>query len=213
MELTAKDVDLVAKFGTPVKSETRRYIVELKGLTEPLDFENPKDAGTKYGAQHLKGDGNDILLLNGLTPKQVDMMNRYLTAYERENGVAAEQMNTRDVKRMLGFLKRAGFDDRYCSDQAYKRRAFTPPGRLYKRKSDTCRAVEIPVGTTYSDGVKTQRANVEGALFIVDSHGNGRITNVPSDYRPVNPSARIGGYADAVKRRQSLLQKSVAAGR
>ena len=41
MELTDKDIQMISKFGTPVVSETKRYIVELKGLTEPLEFENP----------------------------------------------------------------------------------------------------------------------------------------------------------------------------
>lgn len=53
MELTQKDVDFVKKFGTAVKSGTERYVLELKGLEKPMDFENPKDAGTEWGAQHL----------------------------------------------------------------------------------------------------------------------------------------------------------------
>lgn len=71
MELTQKDVDFVKKFGTAVKSGTERYVLELKGLEKPMDFENPKDAGTEWGAQHLKGDGKDILLLNGVSAEQV----------------------------------------------------------------------------------------------------------------------------------------------
>lgn len=208
MELTAKDVELVAKYGTAVRSETKRYVVELKGLTEPVDFENPKDAGTKYGKQHLKGDGKDILLLNGLNQNQVKMMNRYLLAYEEKTGNNADQMNTADVKRMLKFLKRMGFNDRYCSDQEYKKRALVPPGRMFRRKADTCKAVVVPVGTTYGDGVKTQRANVEGALFIVDSSGHGRITNVPDDYHTVRKNETIRTYADAVRQKQAVAEKT-----
>ncbi len=208
MELTEKDIKMISKFGTPVVSETKRYIVELKGLTEPLEFENPKDAGTKYGKQRLKGDGNDILLLNGLTPNQVKIMNRYLATFESENATPAEQMKTRDVKRMLDFLKRAGFDDRYCSDQSYKRRAFVPPGRMYRRRAQPCRAVVVPVGTTYADGVKTQRANVDGALFIVDSNGTGRITNVPADYRAVKDGVKVATYADVVAASRARLSRA-----
>lgn len=209
MELTDKDIQMISKFGTPVVSETKRYIVELKGLTEPLEFENPKDAGTKYGKQRLKGDGNDILLLNGLTPNQIKIMNRYLATFESENNTPAEQMKTRDVKRMLDFLKRSGFDDRYCSDQDYKRRAFVPPGRMYRRRARPCRAVVVPVGTTFGDGVKTQRANVEGALFIVDSNGTGRITNVPEDYQTVKKGAKVASYAAVVAASRSLLKRGV----
>lgn len=208
MELTEKDIKMISKFGTPVVSETKRYIIELKGLTEPLEFENPKDAGTKYGKQRLKGDGNDILLLNGLTPNQVKIMNRYLATFESENAAPAEQMKTRDVKRMLDFLKRAGFDDRYCSDQDYKRRAFVPPGRMYRRRAQPCRAVVVPVGTTYADGVKTQRANVDGALFVVDSNGTGRITNVPADYRAVKDGAKVATYADVVGTVRALRNRA-----
>ena len=106
---------------------------------------------------------------------------------------------------MLKFLKRMGFNDRYCSDQAYKKRALVPPGRFFKRKGEICKAVVVPVGTTYSDGVKTQRANVEGALFIVDAQGNGRITNVPTDYQTVKSKEKIKTYADALRQQQSML--------
>lgn len=205
MELTVNDIEIVSRYGSAVKSETKRYVIELKGLTEPVDFENPKDAGTQYGSQHLKGDGNDILLLNGLNANQVGMMERYLLTYEKESGQSADWMNTADVKRMLKFLKRMEFNDRYCSDQAYKKRALVPPGRFFKRKGEICKAVVVPVGTTYSDGVKTQRANVEGALFIVDAQGNGRITNVPTDYQTVKSKEKIKTYADALRQQQSML--------
>ena len=74
MELTGKDVELVKAFGTPIKCGTERYVLELTKLDKPIHFINPKDAGTEYGDQNLKGDGTDILLLNGLTAEQVKML-------------------------------------------------------------------------------------------------------------------------------------------
>ena len=205
MEWTQKDVDFVKKFGTAVKSGTERYVLELKGLEKPMDFENPKDAGTEWGAQHLKGDGKDILLLNGVSAEQVKKLDGYLKAYEMLKKRPAEQMDAADVKNLMGFLEKNDFNDRYCSDQAYKKQALIPTqGRMCRRNNDECRATVVPVGATYSDGVKTQRANVEGALFVVDSKGNGRITNVPTDYQTIQPKDKIKTYAEAVRQSQML---------
>lgn len=73
---------------------------------------------------------------------------------------------------------------------------------MCRRNNDECRATVVPVGATYSDGVKTQRANVEGALFVVDSKGNGRITNVPT--QTIQPKDKIKTYAEAVRQSQML---------
>ena len=89
-QLTIKDIDLVKNFGTAIKCGTERYVLELKKLDEAIHFINPKDAGTKYGDQNLKGDGNDILLLNGVTAKQIEIMDTYLKGFEtpKEEAIA-----------------------------------------------------------------------------------------------------------------------------
>ena len=210
MELTPKDIDFVKNFGTLVKCGTERYVLELKNLKEPIHFINPKDAGTKYGDQNLKGDGNDILLLNGLTPDQIKLMDTYLSGFEASTGKKAEEMDTEEVKHLLGFLEKNGFNDRYCSNQDYKAKALIPTnGRMHRRNNDECRGIIIPVGTTYSDGEKSQQASVEGALFIVDSKGGARITNVPTDYQTVKAGAKIATYADAVKLQQARMDDKI----
>jgi hypothetical protein len=199
MELTGKDVELVKAFGSPIKCGTERYVLELTKLDKPIHFINPKDAGTKYGDQNLKGDGNDILLLNGLTAEQVKMLDFYLKGFEVQNDKRAEDMNAKEVRSLLVFLEKYGFNDRYCSNQEYKENSLIPTtGRLYRRNNDECRGVVIPVGTTYTDGEKTQQANVEGALFVVDAKGGARITNVPEDYQPIKKDAKIVELKTAV---------------
>ncbi len=197
--------DFVTTFGTKVKCGTERYVLELHGLTEPVHFINPKDAGTKYGDQNLKGNGQDILLLNGVTPAQVEKLDCYLNAFEQETGKKAEDMNTAQVRALLRFLEENGYNDRYCSDLAYKEKALIPTvGRMCRRSNDECRAVVIPKGTVYEDGEKSQQATVDGALFVVDSKGGARITNVPSDYEPVQAGAKIVTYADVVRHVQNM---------
>ena len=39
-------------------------------------------------------------------------------------------------------------------------------------------------------------------MFIVDSKGGARITNVPEDYKPVKEGSKIISYADAVRGKQ-----------
>lgn len=200
MELKVKDIDLVKKFGTKVKCGTERYVLELKNLNEPIHFINPKDAGTKYGDQNLKGDGQDILLLNSLVPDQIKLMDSYLAGFEAKTGKNAEQMNASEVKTLLSFLEQNGFNDRYCTNQAYKEKALIPTtGRMCRRNNDECRGVVVPVGTTYTDGEKSQQANVDGALFVVDAKGGARITNVPEDYKAVKAKEKIISYAQAVQ--------------
>lgn len=174
--------------------------MELKKLNEPVHFINPKDAGTKYGDQNLKGDGQDILLLNGLAPAQIKLMDTYLADFEAATGKNAEQMNASEVESLLCFLEKNGFNDRYCSDQAYKEKALIPTtGRMCRRNNDECRGVVVPVGATYTDGEKSQQANVDGALFVVDAKGGARITNVPEDYKTVKAKEKIISYAQAVQ--------------
>ncbi len=203
--------DFVKTFGTKVKCGTERYVLELRGLTEPLHFINPKDAGTKYGDQNLKGNGQDILLLNGVSAEQIARLDRYLETFEQQTGQKADSMNTSQVKALLSFLEENGYNDRYCSDLAYKEKALIPTvGRMCRRSNDECRAVVIPKGTVYEDGEKSQQATVEGALFVVDAKGGARITNVPSDYEPVHAGAKIISYADVVRRVQIMRRREEA---
>ena len=198
--LTEKDKNIVSSLGTPVASGTLRYVLELRNLDEEIHFTNPKDAGTQWGDQKLKGDGNDILLLNGLSEKEVKMLDIYLASFETQKKKTAEEMNATEVKDLLSFLEEHSYNDRYRSDRAYKEASLIPTeGRMYRRNNDECRAVVIPKGTTYSDGEKTQQANVEGALFVVDKKGGARITNVPEDYKPTKKDATISSYADVIQ--------------
>ena len=210
MELTTKDIELVKTFGTQIKCGTERYVLELKNLDQPIHFINPKDAGTKYGDQNLKGDGNDILLLNGLTLEQIKLMDTYLSGFETGKGKKPEEMNAEEVKALLSFLEKNGFNDRYCSNQDYKAKALIPTnGRMHRRNNDECRGVVIPVGTVYTDGEKSQQANVEGALFVIDAKGGARITNVPTDYKTVKEGATVVSYADAIKLQQEYAKNKI----
>ena len=95
--------------------------------------------------------------------------------------------------------------DRYL---AYKEKALIPTvGRMCRRSNDECRAVVIPKGTVYEDGEKSQQATVEGALFVVDAKGGARITNVPSDYKPVQDGVKIVSYADVMRYVQNMKTK------
>ena len=210
MELTTKDIELVKAFGTPIKCGTERYVLELRNLDKPIHFINPKDAGTKYGDQNLKGDGQDILLLNGLTKDQIKLMDTYLAGFEVGKGKKAEEMNASEVQALLNFLENNGFNDRYCSNQAYKEKSLIPTnGRMYRRNNDECRGIVIPVGTVYSDGEKSQQASVEGALFVVDLKGGARITNVPDDYQTVKEGAKIVSYAVALSLQKARLNSNI----
>ncbi|GHU02693.1 hypothetical protein FACS1894186_7800 [Alphaproteobacteria bacterium] len=208
--------EIVEKFGTPVVSGTKRYVVPLEKLDEPLHFTNPKDAGTEYGDQNLKGDGKDIMLLNGLSDGQIKGLDDYLKRYRKP-----ENMDAAQVKEFLGFLAENGYDDRYCSDQKYMAeslRAVNPSQKvgMYARTKDVCYAAAIPEGTTYDDGEKTQAAQA-GALFIVskskDENGktklNGRITNVAGDYETVNPGEKIATYDQAKRNAKSAKAKEL----
>ena len=200
--------DFVKIFGTKVKCGTERYVLELHGLTEPIHFINPKDAGTKYGDQNLKGNGQDILLLNSVSAEQIAKLDAYLQMVENRTKQKAEDMDVSEVKALLLFLEENGYNDRYCSDLAYKEKALIPTvGRMCRRSNDECRAVVIPKGTVYEDGEKSQQATVEGALFVVDAKGGARITNVPSDYKPVQDGVKIVSYADVMRYVQNMKTK------
>lgn len=200
--------DFVKTFGTKVKCGTERYVLELHGLTEPIHFINPKDAGTKYGDQNLKGNGQDILLLNSVSMEQIAKLDAYLQMVENRTKQKAEDMDVSEVKALLLFLEENGYNDRYCSDLAYKEKALIPTvGRMCRRSNDECRAVVIPKGTVYEDGEKSQQATVEGALFVVDAKGGARITNVPSDYKPVQDGVKIVSYADVMRYVQNMKTK------
>ena len=208
MKLTAKDVAMIRKYGTPIKCETERYVLELKKLDSPVEFENPKDAGGAYGKQKLKGDGNDILLLNGLTPEQIRWLDKYLADFEQKNKKAAEEMNAEEVKAFFDFLKEQQFFDCNSSTQEYKGRSLIQVnGHIYRRNSNECHGVIIPIGTTYEDRKKSQRANVEGALFVTDDRGGARITNVPTDYQPIGKNVKIISYAKALEKQTIDLIK------
>ncbi len=199
-KISQEDIDIVKKEGTQVVSGTMRYVIPLDKLANKHDFINPKDAGTEWGNQSLKGDGNDILLLNGLSPEQIKKVEEYATKFEQDKHKPISDMHLVELKQFMGYLSQNGFNDIYCSDKEYMAGQLTPNDEtkrvgLYARNKDAvCRAVVLPMGTVYSDGQKQQQANVEGALLIVPENGRAedvRITNEPKDYAPVNGSNTV----------------------
>lgn len=198
-EITLADLNTAKNFGTQVVSGTSRFVIPLDKLNEPVDFINPKDAGTEWGAQRLKGDGNDILLFNGLSSEQVKSIGVEIKDFESKAGKPITDMNKKEVEAFLSSLKEKGFNDMYCSDKAYMESSLTaenPSKRigLYTRnKDEVCYGVVVPVGTAYTLSSKTkQEANVDGALLIVRLTKDGKvdaensnITNKPEDYTSV----------------------------
>lgn len=190
-KISQQDIDAVREKGTPVVSGTMRYVIPLDKLSNKFDFVNPKDAGTEWGNQSLKGNGNDILLLNGLTSEQIAKIETYAAKFEQEKHKPMSDMHLVELKQFMTYLSENGFNDIYCSDKEYMESSLTANDKtkrigLYARNKDAvCRAVKLPLGTVYSDGQKEQQANVDGALLIVPENGRAediRITNVPEDY-------------------------------
>ncbi len=190
-KISQQDIDTVKEKGTPVVSGTMRYVIPLDKLANKFDFINPKDAGTEWGNQSLKGDGNDILLLNGLSKEQIAKIDDYATKFEQEKHKPISDMHLIELKQFMSYLSENGFNDVYCSDKQYMESSLTANDKdkrigLYARNKDAiCRAAVLPLGAVYSDGQKEQQANVEGALLIVPENGraeDARITNVPEDY-------------------------------
>lgn len=199
-KISQQDIDAAKTQGTQVVSGTMRYVIPLDKLANKFDFINPKDAGTEWGNQSLKGDGNDILLLNGLSPEQIKKVDEYAAKFEQEKHKPISDMHLVELKQFMGYLSQNGFNDVYCSDKEYMAGQLTPNDKtkrigLYARNKDAvCRAVVLPLGAVYSDGQKEQQANVEGALLIVPENGRTediRISNVPEDYAPVNGSDKV----------------------
>lgn len=201
----------VAIFGTAAVGRGERFVLDLRGLSEPLSFINPKDMGTKYGKQYLKGDGQDILILNGVSKKQELMLERYLYYFEKETHKAAEFMNADEVKKLLCFLEENGFDDRYCSDLVHKESSYKPVrGRIFEKSGKPVRVARLVTGMTYADGQKTQEAADDSALFIVDNRGIGHITNVAEGYRSLREGETIISYQKALALFMELERKGMA---
>lgn len=200
----------VEMFGTPVIGSGERYVIELRELDEPLHFTNPKDMGTKYGDQYLKGDGTDILILNGVSKKQELMLNRYLYQYQKISGKDADHMSTQDVKKLLIWLEDNNFNDRYCSNLHHKETEYLHiRGRIFSKIGKPYKAVSLQKGVSYIDETKTQEASLDGALFIADGNGKGHITNIPEGYRTEKNGDNIISYTDAKKLYSSyLMQKN-----
>lgn len=207
LKLTQKDIALVENFGTPIICGTQRFVLDLKKLTEPIEFVNPKDADNEHGKQILKGDGNDVLLVNNLTSKQLDMLNKFVVSFEIVKGVKPEDMNNAEAKNFLLVLQTWGYKDFYCSDQEYKKKSLTYiDGHVYRLNEDkVCRGVTIPKGTIYADSEKEQVATTEGALFVVDTNGKAMITNEPADYRTLLDRMKIFSYAELQQIQQECL--------
>lgn len=199
-KISPQDIEAVKMHGTPVVCGTMRYVIPLDKLANKFDFINPKDAGTEWGNQSLKGDGNDILLLNGLSQEQIEKIDVYATRFEQEKHKPISDMHLVELKQFMGYLSQNGFNDVYCSDKEYMDGQLTASDKtkrvgLYSRNKDSvCRAVILPLGTSYSDGLKEQQANIEGALLIVPENGRAediRITNVPEDYVPIHGAEKV----------------------
>lgn len=179
--ITEADIEAVKNCGAKVFSAGQRFAVPLPKLTQPYDFINPKDAGDGFGAEHLRGDGSDVLLLNGVSDIQGQKIKDYVQKHPMKN--AAE------IHSFLVFLTDIGVDDMYASDCDYLEKAFIMPtdknyiGFYTRRRDIIFRAAQLKTGAVLirSDGV-TQYAET-GALLIVPENGeNARITNVASDY-------------------------------
>lgn len=213
-EITMADISTVKGFGTQVVSGTSRFVVPLDKLSEPVDFINPKDAGTEWGAQRLKGDGNDILLFNGLSSEQIKTLNDEIKEFESSTLKPITDMNKEEVVIFLSSLKEKGFNDMYCSDKAYMESSLTaenPKERigLYTRnKDEVCYGVVIPKGTVYNLSERgNQEATVDGALLIVPANGdpnNVRITNEPKDYTSVK-----GGKVSTLAQAKMVQQECI----
>ena len=214
-EITMADINTVKTFGTQVVSGTSRFVIPLDKLKEPVDFINPKDAGTEWGAQRLKGDGNDILLFNGLSSEQVKTIEAEIKGFEVRTGKPVTDMNKAEVEGFLASLKEKGFNDMYCSDKAYMESSLTaenPKKRigLYTRnKDEVCYGVVIPKGTVYNLSSRgNQEATVDGALLIVPANGdleNARITNEPKDYSSVK-GGKISTLVEAKMKQAEFIK-------
>ena len=179
--ITEADIEAVKNCGAKVFSAGQRFAVPLPKLTQPYDFINPKDAGDGFGAEHLRGDGNDVLLLNGVSDIQGQKIKDYVQKHPLKN--------TAEMYNFLAFLTDIGVDDMYASDRNYLEKVFTMAAEknyvgFYTRRRDIIfRAARLTAGAVLirSDDI-TQYAE-DGALLIVPENGeNARITNVAGDY-------------------------------
>lgn len=193
------NLQIVDMYGTPVVSWGERFVIELRGLEHSFDFINPKDRGTKYGEQHLKGDGSDIIILNGVSKKQEIELNKYLYFFTKKTGKDYNTMNYDEVVEFLQWLENNNFDDRYCSDIKHKELSYRYIyGCKYEKLGHECKAVQLLKGMVYMDDIKSQEATRDGALFVVDNRGYGHITNEPGYYRTINDGEKIINYKDAM---------------
>lgn len=200
------NLQIVDKYGTPVVSWGERFVIDLKNLDTPIDFINPKDRGTKYGEQHLKGDGTDIIILNGVSKRQEIELNKYLYFFTKKAGKDYNAMNYDEVMEFLRWLENNDFNDRYCSDAIHKKTSYRHiRGCKYEKLGHECKAVELLKGMAYVDDTKSQEATRNGALFVLDNRGNGHITNEPSYYKTVKEGDRIINYNDAVALHMSYI--------
>lgn len=219
-KISQQDIDAIKTNGTPVVSGTMRYVIPLDKLANKFDFVNPKDAGTEWGNQSLKGDGNDILLLNGLTPEQIEKIETYAAKFEQEKQKPISDMHLVELKQFMSYLSKNGFNDVYCSDKQYMETSLTANdsnkriGLYARNKDDICRAAVLPLGTVYKDSQKEQEAKVEGALLIVPENGREEdihITNEPNDYAPISGKGQITSLihlkADASKHQTAQFAK------
>ncbi len=200
------ETGLVKAFGTAVSSETERYVISLPNINQ-ASFQNPKDTGTEWCTQTLKGNGADIMILNGLTTDQTALMDLYLQSEDSSNWRTQQ-----DIDNVMITLDQLGIKDRYCSDVTYRDANMVKvPGKLnvYRRTKDVRWAVELPIGTNFEkEPGMVQSANISGALLIVNEKGEGHITNVPTDYASINPDEKIVSYSQAYDR--SVAQQLAA---
>ncbi len=93
-QLNKYDLMSVARFGTDGYSGTQRYVLDLRGLDDPVIFVNPKDAGGEWGEQKLKGNNEDILLLNSLSKDDIKRLDKIVSDWEIQNNKSINEMTS-----------------------------------------------------------------------------------------------------------------------
>ena len=184
-QITKTDIEAVKKYGAEVFCITERFAIPMPELTQPYNFINPKDAGNGFGEEHLRGDGSDVLLLNGVTNSQGVTIKDYLQNHPLKN--AAE------IHNFLVFLSDIGTNDVYASDCDYLQKEFEikenkiSVGFYARRRDIIYRAARLKASCVLIKRNDFSQYAANGALLIVPENiEETRLTNVPADYQSLS---------------------------